>query len=291
MIWQLYTVAVIFTAYISSCWCQTFNTDRLLSAINSDRNGTVITSAELDNFFLKISGQENVSRCEFIDQMVSQYAGNATRVSVLFDVMQQADGDSLAKSEWTSALQGGTVADVRNKISELEGQVDLVLAAPYKYTNKPHWYKYTDFQLENLVKYFNADGNDVIDRLEVSSAMRKMDKHYDYGVRRCYFVNHMTSYSQHSVTANKLYDVVFAYRDITWADVDSDFLLKLADDNNDNTVTKQEFMDFFNVQNLEAAGLIVKTGVTFDGQGDSAGLAKCLSVFWLLAMVVVVRFV
>ncbi|CAL1537721.1 unnamed protein product [Lymnaea stagnalis] len=273
MITSLQTRSFLLLFIFSCCSCQTFNASNFMNAINKDSND-VISSSELENFFTNFGGP-NLTRCDFTNKMVDTYAAQPSRVSVFFDVLQSNDRQILTFTEWKEALfgnaslQGVNSSTVTENIKKLEKTVNDVIAMPNQNYGSSLWYRYTDFDVQKLADLFDPNKDGKITRLEVSAAMRSLDTHNDYGIRRCNFVDSLTSYKQHSVVSSKFYDALFTSRDITWADVDSDFFLQMADDNSDSDVTRREFVDFLSLQNQVAAGIVVYIDGTPQG-GDTA---------------------
>lgn len=277
---------LIFLAILSNCLGQTFNVNSLINAINKDKDG-VIASSELENFFSSLGGP-NLTRCDLTNKLVDNFDGQPSRASIFFDVLQSSDRQTLTFTEWkqamfgNSSLQGTNTTTVIENIRVLEKLVNDVIAVPNQNYGSSLWYKHTEFDVQRLTDLFDPNKDGYITRLEVSAAMRSLDPHNDYGVRRCHFVDSLTSYKQHSVTSSKFYDAIFTSRDITWADVDSDFLLQMADDNRDGDVTRQEFVDFLSLQNQLAAGVIVYREGIAQG-GNSATRENSRSMFLMIA--------
>ncbi|KAK0047713.1 hypothetical protein Bpfe_022881 [Biomphalaria pfeifferi] len=250
----------------------TLNVDTLIQSINTDNTNTTVSVGEVDNFFGTFWSGPNVTRCSFVDRLVSMYSGVPSRLSVLFDALQSTDGQWLSASEWRAAWMGSepfvSVSTAKNNWMKVEDTAERALTRPYEHTDRLLWYKYTDLELQRLANKFDNNSDGKISRYEVTMAMRTMDDHNDSGVRKCNFIDTMTSYKQHGAAAANFYDYIFNQRDLTWADVDSDFFLKTADDNGDGTVTRQELVRFFTLQNLKASGLSVQAE-TLDFTGNN----------------------
>ncbi|KAH9503180.1 hypothetical protein Btru_070169 [Bulinus truncatus] len=187
------------------------------------------------------------------------FSGDPSRVSVMFDAMQsndRSDTDHIRMENCSFGIQYHIEYFIvfKRPAKKLDNFIDVVLSKPSEIVDRPLWFKYTELDVQRLVDRFDIDGDGKVTRYEVSRAMRSMDNNNDNAVRRCYFIDVMTSYRQHGAAASNFYDFLFSQRDVTWADVDSDFFLATADDNGDRTVTRKELVDFFNVRNKLASG-------------------------------------